>query len=386
MNAVFTYFYQTDMQVIYDEQVYYWYFPFSFIGDALLNIASVMAFFHYRKSFPLFVRRVYLGILGLVIVTSFINVPDLDVLFRPGVFFSIKGMGTWINLGIMFAAADRERTGRLLKLFYYLCCFFVVAALVKLISIGTIGDRDISMYAILEFTVDLVWVFPFFFLRRDDYGWGKGYQFTVMILILLFALAIGARSYTLTLLCLIMLKAKDTLKISKGTGLLIFLLAVGLIATGYFLLVNSELYNTYQNIVDIFLKRGTEDTRTGQIVEFLKQYDTQYLFSGLGPMATWDWENQAYASLDNQMLLTAWWAGLPAAVLYLVYLCKAFFRKIAHPDEETRAAQIIVGFWILGCFGLAIYATMSCSVYYFFISLLIGIIYRNNEKNELEVA
>jgi hypothetical protein len=98
------------------------------------------------------------------------------------------------------------------------------------------------------------------------------------------------------------------------------------------------------------------------------------LMGGVGPKGTWFWSAVGeYTFLDNQFLLLAWWAGLPALLIYLFMVIAATLRKSEVLFfENIKGSRMIIGWWILGCLGFAIYISISSSLYYYFISLLMG--------------
>lgn len=97
---------------------------------------------------------------------------------------------------------------------------------------------------------------------------------------------------------------------------------------------------------------------------------------GVGPKGTWYWHNieSNYEFLDNQFLLLAWWAGLPAILIYLVLLIKSMFVKSETLlFQDIKGIKLIIGLWIAACLGFAIYVTISSEPYYYFISFMIGL-------------
>ena len=130
-----------------------------------------------------------------------------------------------------------------------------------------------------------------------------------------------------------------------------------------------------QNALNILFERTGENSRSSQLVEFLDQYDTNYLLKGVGPTGTWYWSSvgRYYNYLDNQFLLLLWWAGLPTLLFYLFYLIKPIMKKSEiQLFQNVKGLKMIILFWILACAGFAIYGGISSDPYFDFITLLIG--------------
>jgi hypothetical protein len=371
LNAVKTYFYQNDIETIIVQEVYGWYFKLSTYGNGLISIAALLSFLLYNKYFPAYVSFCYVALIILVTIASW---NDLGAIIKtPSIFYSPKGAGTFINFGILFFAANTLYFPWLLKLFYYLCFFFLIASIINLGKVGFGAERTEYLYAIRDFTVYLIWVFPYFLLQAENNKLVNALNVLTFLLIFIFVLSTGARAYLLIYAIYFFVKFKQQLQ-----GKFVVMTIIGmviLIAATFFFLSNTGLSKTIAGAFNILSERKSEDTRSSQIIEFLHQYDVGYLFQGVGPMKTWNWSAVGpYEFLDNQFLLLGWWAGLPTLLIYLYFLVRSFFIKSEILIfENIKGIQLIIGLWILACMGLAIYAAISTDLFYYFITLLMGL-------------
>jgi hypothetical protein len=371
-NVVRLYFQQKDVQLIMDEAVYPWYFQLSFLGNVLLCAAAVSCFFMYRKYFPPFITTCYLLLIMWVTIAS---ISDFNAIFKkPSFFFSVKGIGTYINFGLLFFAADTERFPKILKLFYYICFFFIVAGFINLGTVGLGASRKDFLYVIKDSAFFCVWVFPYFFLQPDEDKRKNLLHLGTFMLIVLLVFFTGARSYLIICTVILMVKFSKSFKSQNGifaiVGLIVMLVA------GYIIISNSEFSGSLDNAMDNFAERSGEDTRSDQIFDFLSQYSLEYLWQGVGPLGLWYWNSigDYYGYLDNQFLLLSWWAGLPAIITYMYFLIRSLFiESEIQFFQDIKGTKLMIGFWILACLGLAIYVTICSDLYYYFISFMIGL-------------
>jgi hypothetical protein len=187
-------------------------------------------------------------------------------------------------------------------------------------------------------------------------------------------LASGSRSYLVLATLYFIVKFKAQLQTKNALVGIIGM--VVLVVLGYVVVINSDLSKTFESTLTNLSERSGEDTRSNQLLDFLQQYDVNYLIQGVGPMKQWYWNGigSYYSYLDNQVLLIAWWAGLPTILTYLFFLVKSLYIKSEILFfEEIKGIKMIILLWIGACFGFAIYVTVSSDCYYYFISLLIGL-------------
>jgi hypothetical protein len=368
--AVKEFYAQRDLEKTAAEEVFGWYYTFGGYGNILISIASLLCFFAYRKHFPAYVSVCYVGMIVCVTITSSAELGEIAK--KPSFWYSIKGIGTFVNFGLLFFAANKEYFNKLLKLFYYLCFFFILAGFINLSKVGFGASRTQNQYAILNFAVYLIWVFPYFFLQEEFNKRANFINFCCFMAVFLFVLATGSRSYMVIYASYFLVKFKNQLRKKNSIFLIVGMGLVVVIA--FFLLSNSGLSQTFEGAFNILSQRTNEDSRSDQLGEFIAQFDLDYLMGGVGPKATWFWTAVGpYAFLDNQFLLLVWWAGLPTLLFYLFLVITAVLKKSEIVlFENVTGSRMILAWWIMACLGFAIYITISSSLYYYFLSLLMG--------------
>lgn len=371
-NITKLYFAQKDIDLIALEEVYPWYFKLGFFGNLFISFASVASFLSYKKYFPSFISVCYVLLLVFVFLAS---IRDLhEFLKRPTFFYSIKGIGTFLNFGLLFFAADTVYFPKIMRLFYLLCFGIIAASLVNLTKTGFGASRKEYLTAIRDFVVYLIWVFPYYFLQNDEDKRKNMINIATFMVIIFLILASGSRSYLVIAALFFIAKFKAQLQTKNALiGIIGMVVLIGL---GYIVVVNSDLNKTFESTLTNLAERSGEDTRSDQLLDFLQQFDLDYLIQGVGPIKQWYWTGIGayYSYLDNQVLLIAWWAGLPTILTYLFFLVKSLFVKSEILlFEEIKGIKMIILLWIGACFGFAIYINVSSDCYYYFISLLIGL-------------
>ena len=354
------------------ESAWPWYFKVAFLGNVLVSLAAVASFILYNKYFPKYVIACYLLLVLFVIISSAGTFSQ--TLSKPTFFYTSKGVGTFINIGILFFAADTKYFPKILDYFYYACMFILAASIISLGKVGFGATRKEFLTYIRDYTVFLMWVFPYFFLQEEENKKKNLINLGAALLLFVLVFSSGSRSYLILFILYAISKFSRQLATRNGVfaiiGLIIF--CVG----GYFILLNSPLASTVENAFGNLSERSGEDTRSGQIYEFLAQYDMDYLIQGVGPLKGWFWSNvnDYYNYLDNQFLLIAWWAGLPAITAYVFLLVKSLFIKSEiQLYEKIKGIKLIIFCWIAACLGFAIYCTLSSEPYYYFLSLIMGL-------------
>jgi hypothetical protein len=370
-NVVKLYFGQNDIEMILFEEVYPWYFKLAFLGNIFISIASVASFFSYKKYFPPFISTCYVLVVVFVIIASFNDLADF--LKKPSYFYSVKGIGTYLNFGLLFFAAETFYFPKLLKLFYWISFGVIVAGFINVAKTGFGASRKEYLTSIREFVVYLIWVFPYFFLQNDENKKNNLINIAAFMAISFLILVAGSRSYLIIAAVYFIVKFRVQLQTKNALVGIVGIIVLAL--AGYMVLINSDLNKTLESTVGNLSERSGEDTRSAQILDFLQQYNIDYLIQGVGPVKQWYWNGIGYYSyLDNQILLIAWWAGLPTILTYVYFLVKSLFIKSEILlFEEIKGIKLIIFFWIAACLGFAIYCTVSSDCYYYFISLLIGL-------------
>ena len=374
-TAIFTLFSQFNMKGEYTEStVGGWYYQVAFVSNILLTIASIYSFIIYRKSFPVIVSICYALLLLLIFVTSF---SDMGMFSKtPSMFYSPKGIGAWINFGLLYFTAEEAYTVKIFKIFKQLCFVFIVFNLAQLALLGTISNRDDALNAVRDTTVYLIWVYPiFFFDSSDKTQFAKAVKYGLILLVAFFAFAIASRSYLLVIIFFILIKLKRDLKEGKNSMVIVGISGMALLV-GYYFTANIQKFNNVKGLLSTFSGRIDADTRTSQLREFLDQYNYDKLFSGVGPSGKWHWSvytKGGYEWLDNHFILITWWFGIITCLVYIAFLVYPVIRKNPTKNLMVSNAKIIIIFWILACGGFAIYATICTKLFYYFITLLIGV-------------
>jgi hypothetical protein len=314
----------------------------------------------------------------LVFIGSF---NDLSIFTTtPSVFYSPKGIGTWINFGLVYFTAEEDYTKKILKMYKYACYGLILFNVAQIALLGSVSNRTDALNAIRDTTVNALWIYPFFFLDNDDKTTpAKLFKYFLILLCAFFAFAIASRSYLLTMSIFMFIKLKRDLK--EGRNLLIIgsMVVMGLLAV-FYVASNIDKFGTIKDLSSVFAGRMNEDSRSSQLKEFLDQYNTDKLFTGVGPAATWNWSGDRkapYEWLDNQFILTAWWFGIQTSIIYFLFLLYSLFKKNVMNILWVTNSKILIFFWMLACAGFGIYITISSSFYYYFISFLIGVITLN---------
>jgi hypothetical protein len=351
-----------------------WYYTLDFISNILITLVSIYCFAVYSNKFPVIINVCYIAMLVLIFIAS---IGDLSVYSKqPSFFYSAKGLGTWINFGILYFVAEEVYTTQIFKFFKGFCYIVVFFNLLRLAMIGGISSRADTLSAFGETTIYLIWVYPFFFFDNSDKtNVAKIVKYVMILLIAFFAFAIESRSYMLITILFLLIKLKRDLKEAKSAMLIVVMTGMFLMI-GYYFVANINHFNSIKGILNVFAGRIDDDTRSSQLKDFLSQFNTDKLFSGVGPTGTWNWASQNqphYEWLDNQLILATWWFGIQTCLIYVLFVAYPLFRKNTFNNINITNAKIMIFFWILACAGLAIYVTFSTKLFYYFISLLIGV-------------
>src|SRR5205814_2193701 len=76
-----------------------WYSKISVVSDVLLTFISFFLYCKYHRYFPVVINTCFILMPLLVFIASF---NDLGLFAKsPSVFYSPKGLGTWLNFGML---------------------------------------------------------------------------------------------------------------------------------------------------------------------------------------------------------------------------------------------------------------------------------------------
>ncbi|WP_157717166.1 hypothetical protein [Formosa sp. Hel1_31_208] len=316
----------------------------------------------------------YFLILGYITVIYLLTGPGFDDL--TGLMDS-KGIGPWLAFGLIFVSFDDHRYNLFKKFLIVSVIVISIFVIYNLIfnGIGLYRGQSLAQYRI--YATDLVWITPFVFLMSKN---NKKLR-TIRV----FAIFIGITSALITitrsfLLIYFLVLVFDFFHAKKKTYYVIGALAVGILFI--YMLFNTESYSTS---FDLLLKRGVEDSRSNQLIGFLRQLNFFDLIVGKGFDPSYYFEGQKSSGIDNQWLKLIWWAGLIPAILYFYLTAiipfKLFIKK--NQDYETRVESFILIIWTLACAGLAIYTTMSIDFFFFVICIIQGrLLYKYSMRRE----
>jgi hypothetical protein len=383
LNGVFLLFSQINMdssQQATGAPVSTWYSQLGFVGNLLLTAASIVSFAKFYRRFPVFLSCCYIALILIIAVMSAL---DFDQFLKtPSLFYMSKGLGAWINFGLLYFMADDHYSARVFKIFKGLCYCFILFNLIKIVQFGAISNREQAESAIRDTSVFLFWVYPFFFLdSTDEAPLFNAVKYLLMFFVLFFAFAISSRSYTMIMAIFILVKVVRDIRHKENAAVLTVMAALVCLG-GCYLLLNIENFKSVNDLLTIFSGRINDDSRSSQLKEFFNQYNTDNLFKGVGITATWNWSGDRtgkYQWLDNQLVLVTWWFGIQTTFLYVCFVLSGLFKKNVSGDRTVTNAKLLIFFWVLACAGFAIYVTISSNLFYYFVTLMIGLVTLNKK-------
>lgn len=336
----------------------------SYIANLLFFTAGILGLIIEGKFYPTYIKVLFILIvlwILLVYLRSGARIMD------PSTFMGVKGIGPYLGLSVMFTAHPR-RFRKMLRVFFWICIILVFAGILNTMKLGIGFDRTSTQMQVRLIAVNLFWLSPVILF----YGFKnhKGLTLIIFAFSLLYSLLIVSRSYILLHLLVLLffmnfivkfkLKYIVTLLITFGVVFYIFL-QLGVI----------------EQASSLLMDRMFDDTRSNQIIEFFAKVDPHDFIWGAGIFSTWSWLGQEYQWLDNQIILSAWWAGffpiMCYSILILIPVLKFFFRKNVIIDIRGKAFIILL--WFLALLGLSIYIVIGTALYIFIIFFILGNLY-----------
>ena len=134
-----------------DVSVSGWYYQLGFLANFLLTVVSVYCFFEYKSRFPKAINVCYVLLLILI---SVVTVRDIGQFAKsPTLFYSPKGLGTWINFGLLYFIAEDTYAKKIFNLFHLFCYVFIVFNLAQIASLGSVSNRFETQDAIRDTAV-----------------------------------------------------------------------------------------------------------------------------------------------------------------------------------------------------------------------------------------
>jgi O-Antigen ligase. len=385
LNIIYTFFYQRDLELIVAGAPYSWYTRLNFTGDVLISIASVLSYVCYRKFFPLYIRCCWIGIVLLVFIIN--HELYEDFLESPAIMYGPKGFGTFLNFGLLFFVANKDGLAKVQRMLLAACVVFLVLGIGNLAGLGFEFSRTESLLHVREYANYLVYVYPFFFLKRSGNKFITVFQYVFYASMLVIVLATGSRSYIIVFTLVLLVKLYYTFRKSLALAIPVLAMVTVLLTAGIMYFAQSSFFQSLETMTTTLSERSTDDSRSEQLNEFFDQYDPVNFLWGVGPLGTYYSSNVGgqYASIDNQFIFLGWWAGIPVLSLYLTFLIGSLTARNRpcrswQDRDSVLCAKWCIFLWILAAAGLAIWVNISCHLYYYFISITIGLAnYRDQE-------
>ena len=285
---------------------------------------------------------------------------------NPGSFMGIKGIAPYLGMSVLFAAKV-PRFLKMIKLLLWISMVLAIAGILFTLKLGVGFDRMAAHMQLRLIAVNLVWLSPIvLFFHYKKY---KIITLSIFGLSFLFSLIIVTRSFLLIHVIVFLFFMRVILKKKIG-GLIL-----GLVVTILGIIYLAPQLGVVENALNLLSERGNDDTRSMQIVLFLADIDYKDFIWGAGINSTWNWSSIGeYQWLDNQVLLTAWWAGLVPICTYLLIFVKPTYKFIfkSKVNPQIKGVAFILFIWILGLLGFGIYISISATLYHFVLCLCSG--------------
>ena len=337
----------------------------TYIADLFLFSSGLLALIYEGKYFNYRIKKIYLILLGLIV---FVYLKSGASLFDIGTFLSVKGIGPWLGLSVLFTAGNDKRFTSISKTILLLGVILTIGGIIKIGRLGLSFDREYAISTLMLVSVNLMWIsFVSICLFFNKY---KKIVVSLFLVSFLLSFVISSRSFLLLHFFMLIYLAFKL--IQSKIYIYISILTITLIGVFSFNFISNN--SIVKNSIGFLDDRITKDTRTDQYAEFLNNTNTSDFIFGAGTFSKWKQGGTMYAWLDNQVLLTAWWAGILPVVLYLTLLfipIKRFFFK-KNTENEIHSLSFIIFLWVLALSGLSIFTAISTSLYFFIISFILG--------------
>jgi hypothetical protein len=110
-------------------------------------------------------------------------------------------------------------------------------------------------------------------------------------------------------------------------------------------LKDTRSFQKFESVIDAFSSRLTEDTRTGQVVSFMRDVQPHELVLGRGSLATWNWGGMEWhGGTDIGFLTLLFYGGIPLLLTYAathVKPCLTIFRR-NQPSWRLADAGVVL--------------------------------------------
>lgn len=333
------------------------------VSVVFIFIAVVLTVFKSKNEYSTKIFLSYIGLFGYILVNFLLTGPGIgDV--TP--LMDTRGIGPWVCFGLIFIGYSDKRYAIFKKFLIVSIVFISLLVIYNLIDFGAGEYRGMALSKYRVYAVNLVWMTPYIFLILKNNE--------KLIALRIFAISIGIITALITqtrsfLLIYILVFLFDFFYTKRKVYY-----TVGIVILSMFFIYMVLNTQSLGSSVDLLLKRGAENTRSGQLAQFINQLNFFELIVGNGYEASWIFNGTNYRYLDNQWLLLIWWAGFIPTALYFyltaIIPTKLFFTK--NIDYETKVESFILIIWTLACTGLAIYTTMAIEFFFFIICIIQG--------------
>lgn len=341
----------------------------------LICLTVILNLFASKKKYLPKIFIAFFLILGFITINYLVTGPGIDDLTG---LMDAKGIGPWLAFGLIFTAFDDYRYDLFKKFLVISAITISIFVIYTLIfnGIGLYRGQSLAKYRI--FATNLVWITPFVFLISKNNKKLRIISIFLLCIGIASALICVTRSFLLIYLLVLIF---DFFHTKKKTGYIIGLAVVGILFL--YMLFNTE---SFSSSYELLAKRGLEDSRSNQLVEFLTQLNFFDIIVGQGFESSYYIDGMEYNILDNQWLKLIWWAGLIPAISYFYLTAyiplKLFLKK--NQDYETKVETFVLIIWTLACAGLAIYTTMSVDFYFFIICIIQGrLLYKYSLRSDI---
>jgi len=342
-----------------------------YLAGMFMISAGMLGLFFESKEYPIYSKILYLVAL---IWISWVYLRDGNGL-SPHSFFNIKSPSPYFALSIMFTTSNQERLNKINKILYLGLIALTINMAINISNIGFTFDRVLALKKLLFLINGAIWVVPVVLFSNSS-----NFKRTTIAYIC-FAFVIYASILTATRSNLVICSSVfiALLFYRRVFKKLDYLYLVVMLIIPVFLIINIFLESEYRVVLDQGVKlleaRVDDDSRSSQITEFLDQLKFDDLVLGAGTNAKWYWTavGKYYEFLDNQWLLTAWWAGLLPTLCYFLLLIIPFAKSLFSRNEAVFVNGLVVLLWVLTCSGLGVYVSIQCDLLFYVISLSAGV-------------
>lgn len=311
-------------------------------------------------------HSIYIAYVLLVLylgLNFIITVDDISEISR---FMDSKGIGTWLCLGLFLTSFD-DRRFELFKKFLFISVVFIsILALYNFtqFGVGLYRGQALSKYQV--YAVNMVWIAPYVFLILKNNRKLKWLRLCSITMGIILALITQTRSFLLIYFITILFDFYHT----KNKRTYVILLSIAFVGLSYLILNTKMLSSSFE----LLMNRGTNDTRSEQLLTFISQLNFTEIITGGGFLSSYTEGRMVWTAVDNQWMYLIWWGGLIPTLCYF-YLSAIIPIKLIFKgsmDYETKVECFILILWVLALGGLAIFSTMSVDFFFFVVCIILG--------------